>query len=85
MVEKNTNEQDKIFLRSFGSHRRIFPDGDSAQAGFIEGELLGELLDRLAVPEEEIWIVTVNGKAADRSYLLSPGDKVDIMCPVLGG
>jgi sulfur carrier protein ThiS len=79
------NGNGKILVRSYGSHRRLFPDGDTIEVDYIEGETVRALLDRLKVPDEEVWLVTIGEEIVEEDFVLSPGDTVNIMSPVLGG
>lgn len=46
---------------------------------------LGNLLDELKIPKEEIKTIFVNGKWEEESYLLQDGDRIGIFPPIGGG
>lgn len=52
---------------------------------FIPGETIKKLLLRLNIPDEEVWLIVVNGTLVDENFIPSPGDQVDVMSPVAGG
>jgi len=74
-----------IRVQVYGSHKRLLPDGDVAVVPHIPGETVKELLERLKVPDEDVWMVVVNDQKVDEDYVIKPGDKVGIMSPVEGG
>lgn len=45
---------------------------------------LGNLLDELMLPKEEVVIAMVDGKSEEQSYLLQDGDRVGLF-PFIGG
>ena len=49
------------------------------------GETVGGLIDRLAIPRDEVKIVFVNGLATELDRELADGDRVGIFPPVGGG
>ncbi len=46
---------------------------------------LGDLLDELTIPREEIKVVLVNGKWEEANYLLEDGDRAGIFSLIGGG
>lgn len=46
---------------------------------------LGNLLDELKLPKEEVKVAFVNGKWEAESYLLQEGDRIGIFPPIGGG
>jgi len=46
---------------------------------------LGNLLDELKLPREEIKTIFVNGRWEEESYLLRDGDRIGILPPIAGG
>lgn len=77
--------QKNVEVRVYGSPKRLLPQGDAAVVAFVEGETVNALLKRLNIPDEDVWMVTVNEVAVGEDFVLSPGDRVGIMSPVSGG
>ena len=76
---------DTIRVQAYGSRKRLFPDGDVAMVPYVPGETVKELLERLKVPDEDVWMIVVNNQTVNQDYVLSQGDRVGIMSPVEGG
>ena len=55
--------------------RVILEDGDSVKA----------LIRKVNIPEQEVGIITVNGRQADPDFVLNNGDKIQLFPPALGG
>jgi sulfur carrier protein ThiS len=49
------------------------------------GATLEDLIDRLGMVEEDVWIIGVNGVLAQRGHVLSYGDHVEFFEPIAGG
>jgi sulfur carrier protein ThiS len=49
------------------------------------GATVGDLLGRLGVPEDVPRLVLVNGRDAEATAALAPGDVVDLLPPLVGG
>lgn len=78
----------RIELRLFGHLRDYLPKGGSFPSTDMEvedGLTLGELLDKLGIPDSEPKILFVNGIHAQRSQTLKDGDRVSVFPPVAGG
>ena len=52
---------------------------------FFEGATLGNVVDRLNLPHEEVKVFFVNGRARPKDWILKPGDEVGIFPLVAGG
>jgi molybdopterin synthase sulfur carrier subunit len=50
-----------------------------------EGSTLADLVTYLGLPEEEVKVTFVNGRARKPDYRLAPGDEVGIFPPIGGG
>ncbi|HHW27393.1 MAG TPA: MoaD/ThiS family protein [Firmicutes bacterium] len=74
-----------IRVQAYGSHKRLLPDGDVATVPYVPGETVKELLKRLKVSDEDVWMIVVNDQKVSYDYAIQPGDKVGIMSPVEGG
>lgn len=49
------------------------------------GPSVGDLFKLLGKPENEVWMVNVNGLLANQEYILKDGDEVALFEPVGGG
>ena len=74
-----------ISVQAHGSRKRLLPEGDVAIAPYIPGETVRELLERLKILDEDVWMIVVNNRQVGDDHVLSPGDRVGIMSPVEGG
>ena len=52
---------------------------------FSEGATLGNVVDRLNLPREEVKVFFVNGRARPKDWVLEPGDEIAIFPLVAGG
>lgn len=77
-----------VEVRLYASLGKYHPDLGSGEALIIElGDKtkLGNLLDELMLPKEEVAIAMVNGNREEESYLLRDGDRIGIFPPIAGG
>lgn len=75
-------------VKLFATLRRQFPDldiGEAMAVGVSEGTTVGELLQELELPEEQVKIVFVNNTIRKENYELTDGDEVGVFPPVGGG
>ncbi len=49
------------------------------------GATIGDLIGKLRMEEEDVWMIGVNGVLGKRENLLSEGDRVEFYEPVAGG
>jgi len=77
--------QKDVEVRIYGSHRRLLGAGNQAFVPHVPGETVKSLLNRLNIPEEEVWLVVVNDVQVSEDYVVRPGDVVAVMSPVAGG
>ncbi len=76
----------RVKVRALGNLRLYLPD--AAETLVLEvgaGTTIDDLLQRLAVPDEGLWLVNVNGKRVKGDYLVEEGDEVLLVAPVGGG
>ncbi len=78
----------RVKARLFATLRDHLPE--DASDNMVEVELseeatVGDLLDELAVPADEVRVTMVNGRARPRDWELEPDDEVGIFPPVGGG
>ena len=77
----------KVEVRLYASLRKYHPSPGSSQAVVISLDnetKLGDLLDKLKIPRQEIGVLMVNGSWQKESYLLKDGDRIGIF-PLIGG
>jgi len=77
----------KVEIRLFASLRKYHPNtGDSEAFPMELGDKtsLGNLVDKLKIPRQEIGVLMVNGKWQKESYLLQDEDRVGLF-PLIGG
>lgn len=76
----------EVTVKAYGHIRKFMPGGEeTATVAVSPGTTLAGLLDRLEVPEQEIWLVSLNGVKAPLSTEVSDGDEVGLFPPIGGG
>jgi molybdopterin converting factor small subunit len=78
----------EVAVRLFANLADFGPRGAGAGAARVAlpvGATVGDLLRRLRIPEEVPRILLVNGRDADPTTELGPGDAVDVLPPLVGG
>ena len=77
----------KVEVRLYASLRKYHPNPESSEALVItlDNEAkLGDLLDKLKLPRQEVNLLMVNGNWQKESYLLQDGDRIGFF-PLIGG
>jgi len=77
----------KVEVRLYAGLRRYYPDGQSGDAltmEFGDQAKLGDIIDRLKIPRQEVSVLMVNGKWEKEDYPLKEGDRVGLF-PLIGG
>jgi molybdopterin synthase sulfur carrier subunit len=77
-----------VHVKLFATLRRYRPGLDLGEAFPVElpeGSTVGDLVQRLGLPGEEVKIVFVNALFRDRAHVLADGDELGIFPPVGGG
>jgi len=77
----------KVEVRLYASLRKYHPTSGSGEALVItlDNEAkLGDLLDKLKLPRQEVNLLMVNGNWQKESYLLQDGDRIGFF-PLIGG
>jgi sulfur-carrier protein len=59
--------------------------GGATRIAVPEGATLRDLVRRLGIPDEVPRLLLLNGRDADSTVRLSPGDVVDVLPPLVGG
>ena len=77
-----------VEVRLYASLRKYHPNPGSSEALSMELDdkaKLGDLIDKLKIPREELGIIMVNGKWEKESYLPKDGDRIGMFSLVGGG
>jgi len=77
-----------VEVRLFASLQEYYPNLEIGEAFIVmldDKAKLGNLLDELKIPREEIAIVMVNGRWEEEGYPLRDRDRIGIFPPVGGG
>ena len=77
-----------IEVRLYATLRKYYPDlgiDEPLVMALDDKAKLGNLLNELKLPKEEVKVALVNGKWEDESYLLRDGDRIGIFSPIGGG
>jgi len=75
---------DHIDIKLFASLSEKTPE-PSDKYPIPSGITVKELIDRLAVPENEAKLIFINGRKGELTSVLKDGDRVGIFPPVGGG
>lgn len=78
----------EVEVRLYATLRKYHSDlgiGEPFVIALDDKAKLGNLLDELKIPKEEIKAAFVNGKWEEESYLLRDGDRIGIFPPIGGG
>ncbi len=77
----------KVEVRLFSNLRQYQGNPENAD-GFVVGlavnATLGDLLNKLKVPQGEVSVMMVNGRRQEADYTLIEGDRVGLF-PLVGG
>jgi len=77
-----------VEVRLYATLRKYHPDlgiGEPLVMALDDKAKLGNLLNELKLPKEEVKVTLVNGKWEDKSYPLRDGDRIGIFSPIGGG
>ena len=77
-----------VHVRLYATLRRYRPGlglGEAEAVELAEGTTLGQLIQQLDLPEDEVKVVFVNGISREIDHVLADGDRVGIFPPVGGG
>jgi molybdopterin converting factor small subunit len=76
----------KVIVKVFGPLKRFLPGkAETLSADVASGTTISALVQLYNIPDDEVWIVTVNGKKVDPGQVLNEGDEVGLFSPVGGG
>lgn len=77
-----------VQAKLFATLRRHFPElgiGEAMPVELPDNATVGQLIQELDLPDEQVKIIFVNGVIQKQRYPLSEGDEVGIFPPVGGG
>ncbi len=77
-----------VHTKLFATLRRHYPHlgiGESMPVELPEGATVGQLLNHLRLPADQVKIVFVNSIVRREEYALNDGDEVGVFPPVGGG
>ncbi len=77
-----------VHARLYATLRRHRPGvglGEAIRVGLPEGATVGQLVQQMDLPADQVKLVFVNGLARDQRCVLADGDEVGIFPPVGGG
>jgi len=76
-----------VSLRLFTVFQKYLPDGKQGRVTLRcrEDERIGELLNRLGLPQDVPKIILVNGTQKTLDDVLHDGDMLDVFPPIAGG
>jgi molybdopterin converting factor small subunit len=77
-----------VHVRLYATLRRLRPDleiGEALPVQLPEGASVGQLIQQLDLPADQIKIVFVNNLVRDWDHVLAEGDALGIFPPVGGG
>jgi len=79
----------EVTVKLFAMLNRYAPDQQKAGVPFLvtlpQGSTIADLVAHLGIPDREVKVAFVDGRARAGLYLLAPGDEVGIFPPVGGG
>jgi len=77
-----------VRVKLFATLRRHYPDlgvGEAMDVELPAGATVGDLVERLRLPADQVKVVFVNGVVRDEGHTLADGDEVGVFPPVGGG
>ncbi len=84
--EKENSEPEKILVNLYGGLESYSPDG-SRRDNILSAdsvECTGDIIDFFQIPSDEIQVILINGRHADRDTSVKAGDEVSLF-PLVGG
>ena len=74
-----------ITVHPHGELTSYFGRVTRVQVPITPGMTIAALLEQLAVPAREVWVVALNGETVKPDATLNAGDSVELFSPVAGG
>lgn len=69
-------------LEKFLPHKRF---GEPLTVDIIEGETIRDLLQKLGIPEDQVYTILVDGRHQSLDYTLRQDERISFFPPVGGG
>ena len=73
-----------VKVNLYASFRKLADGQPSLDVSIQEGQTVGQLLDRLGIPEAETRIIFCNNRLVDRFHQLEGGETLGVF-PAIGG
>ena len=77
-----------VSVKLFATLRRNYPEvriGEAIPVSLPEGTTIGQLVERLDLPNEPGKLIFVDGRRAGEDHVLRDGDEIGLFPPVGGG
>ncbi len=77
-----------VQAKLFATLRRQYPHvgiGESMPVELPDGATVGQLIEHLHLPADQVKVIFVNGIVREEEYVLDEGDVVGVFPPVGGG
>ena len=74
-----------VIVHPHGELTSYFGRVTKVQVPITPGMTIAALLEQLAVPAKEVWVVALNGETVKPEAILSGGDSLELFSPVAGG
>ena len=77
-----------VYLRLYSSltkYLQAASAGDPVPFEIEDGSSVRDLISRLGIGEEEVFLVSVDGRLEDKDFVLSRGAEVSLFGPIAGG
>ena len=74
-----------VTVHPHGELTTYFGRVSRVKAPITPGMTIAALLEQLAVPAKEVWVVALNGETVKPEASLQAGDSVELFSPVAGG
>jgi molybdopterin synthase sulfur carrier subunit len=87
-VEWSSDTMAEVEVKIYATLRRHVPGlgvGESLKLSLDDTTTLGQLVERLGLPRNEVKVIMVNFFSRPDDYVLADGDRVGIFPPVAGG
>lgn len=76
----------KVKVKAYGGLAHYLPEKkEEIEVEVGDGIALRDLVKNLGIPEEEIWLVSVDNEIRPKEAILKGGEEVLIFAPVAGG
>jgi molybdopterin converting factor small subunit len=77
-----------VQIKLFATFRRYLPPGTQGSAVEVEvpaGTPVSQVLSQFEIPDQESFVILVNGRGADPEQVLNEGDAIAVFPAMAGG